>query len=641
MAFAVKGYAQETCNGSLGDPIIHQDFGSGTAKIGPELPQGSTQNLTYENYPCPDDGQYSIIHSLTGSDNCHQDTWHNVYADHTGNTNGYMMIINASKDKDKSDEVFFSQPAPGLCPGTKYQFSVYVLNLLKKSVSGPDWQEPNIQFTIKDKNGNVQSKTQIFNPTDGPDWQFFEMYFSTTGSTTDLVVEMTNLAPGGNGNDLIIDDINFRACGPMLQIGFGAFDGTTMPQGVCEGTGGQFTLKAQANGITPPYQWQSSFNDGNWTDIIGENTNTLNLTLLSSSAVGAYKYRFGVSNGSDITAASCRVYSPPLEIDVTPLPVATATEPPPLCDGDPLTLTATGAAKYIWSGPNTPPTAPTADPFVINSVSLTDAGPYTVIPISDKGCYGAPKQVQVSVLPKIQAAVNTVEPICAGKGVQLIASGGLHYKWTPSTGLDHDDIFNPIATPLETTTYSVSISNEACTDNSKSVTVTVWQNPVAHGGGNKVIFEGQSVKLNGSVDGDDISFQWSPATGLDNPNSATPIATPTDDITYTLTVTSLHCNVASDPVFVRVYKKITIPNTFSPNNDGINDNWNIDALITYPESSIMVFNRYGKKVYQSTGYAKAWDGTYNGSALPEGTYYYVIDLKNNTPKLTGWVLIVK
>ena len=137
------------------------------------------------------------------------------------------------------------------------------------------------------------------------------------------------------------------------------------------------------------------------------------------------------------------------------------------------------------------------------------------------------------------------------------------------------------------------------------------------------------------------SILWSPATGLDNLSSVTPIANPTDDITYTMTVTSQNCGISTSSVFVRVYKKVTVPNTFSPNSDGINDLWNIDALTTYPESSIMVFNRYGKKVYQSTGYTKAWDGTYNGSALPEGTYYYVIDLKNNTPKLSGWVFIVR
>jgi gliding motility-associated-like protein len=128
---------------------------------------------------------------------------------------------------------------------------------------------------------------------------------------------------------------------------------------------------------------------------------------------------------------------------------------------------------------------------------------------------------------------------------------------------------------------------------------------------------------------------------LSDPTSPTAIASPTDNITYTLHAVSESCGISTSSVYIRVYKKIVIPNAFSPNNDGINDNWNIDALVTYPESSVLIYNRYGQQVYQSTGYAKPWDGTVNGAPLPGGTYYYVIDLKNSTPKIAGWVLIIK
>ncbi len=129
---------------------------------------------------------------------------------------------------------------------------------------------------------------------------------------------------------------------------------------------------------------------------------------------------------------------------------------------------------------------------------------------------------------------------------------------------------------------------------------------------------------------------------LVRPNILNPIASPTDDITYTLTVTSTqNCGVATDKVFVRVYKKIVIPNSFSPNGDGINDFWNIEALITYPQSIMTVFNRYGQQVYRDIGYSKPWNGRYNGEPVPAGTYYYVLDLKNNTPLVTGWVVIVR
>jgi gliding motility-associated-like protein len=139
-----------------------------------------------------------------------------------------------------------------------------------------------------------------------------------------------------------------------------------------------------------------------------------------------------------------------------------------------------------------------------------------------------------------------------------------------------------------------------------------------------------------------VQFYWTPTDYLDNPQSLTPIATPPDNIWYTLHAASPdNCGVDTSNVYVRVYQKITIPNTFTPNGDGVNDYWDIKNLNTYPESFMQVFSRYGQPVYQSNGYPKPWDGKRKGSLLPTGTYYYIIDLKNGMPKLTGWVLIVR
>ncbi|HMG08032.1 MAG TPA: gliding motility-associated C-terminal domain-containing protein, partial [Mucilaginibacter sp.] len=84
-----------------------------------------------------------------------------------------------------------------------------------------------------------------------------------------------------------------------------------------------------------------------------------------------------------------------------------------------------------------------------------------------------------------------------------------------------------------------------------------------------------------------------------------------------------------------------IPNTFSPNGDGRNDLWDIEALVTYPQSLLTVYNRYGQQVFRSIGYDHPWRGTYNGTILPPGTYYYVIDLKSGAPLLAGWVQIIR
>jgi gliding motility-associated-like protein len=551
-----------------------------------------------------------------------------------------MMIINASVDPS----LFFVERANGLCPSTTYEFSAYVLNLLMTSPDSARLSEPNIAFSIETTSGTVLASDTTGNIPNTPAgtlyWKKCFVNFTTPGNVTDVVVKMTNLAPGGNGNDLVLDDITFRACGPIIQTGVGSVSGANA-ETFCQGTAANYTLKANAIGDNNPvYQWQTNYNGAGWNDMPGSERDTLQLNFVSTNSPGVYQYRMGVANGSIITDAACRVYSQPITITINPLPVVPTMQDQTVCEGYPLQLTATGGASYVWTGPGIAPTS--QNPLVINSATNANAGTYTVVATSAAGCSGPPVKAFVNVVPKVVATVTPDVPICAGESTRLVAGGGLFYRWEPTTGLDHPDMPDPLASPLQTTTYTVHVSNNGCSDSSKSVTVTVNENPVANAGDNKTVFEGQSVKLDGSSKGDNItSYIWTPATFLDNPQSLTPVATPTDNITYTLTVVSSSCGTTTSQVFVRVYKKITIPNTFSPNNDGVNDVWNIKELFTYPDCALMVYNRYGQQVFQSTGYTNPWDGTYKGSPLPAGTYYYILDLKNNTPKISGWVLIVR
>jgi gliding motility-associated-like protein len=82
---------------------------------------------------------------------------------------------------------------------------------------------------------------------------------------------------------------------------------------------------------------------------------------------------------------------------------------------------------------------------------------------------------------------------------------------------------------------------------------------------------------------------------------------------------------------------VKVPNAFSPNGDGINDTWEIHNLYGYPTNTVEIFNRYGQRVFYSRGYDKPWDG----GGLPLGVYYYVIDLRNGSRKLAGYVTLLK
>jgi gliding motility-associated-like protein len=86
---------------------------------------------------------------------------------------------------------------------------------------------------------------------------------------------------------------------------------------------------------------------------------------------------------------------------------------------------------------------------------------------------------------------------------------------------------------------------------------------------------------------------------------------------------------------------VDIDNAFTPNGDGINDYWKIADIENYPNATVQVFNRYGDKVFESKGYTKPFDGTYNGGQLPTGVYYYIINLSNACSLITGSLTIIR
>ena len=139
-----------------------------------------------------------------------------------------------------------------------------------------------------------------------------------------------------------------------------------------------------------------------------------------------------------------------------------------------------------------------------------------------------------------------------------------------------------------------------------------------------------------------VSYNWYPAEGLNKTNVANPTATPTKTTTYTVEVVSEAGCISTDEITITVLPKVAIPNTFTPNNDGINDGWEIKGLAEYKNCRVEIFNRWGAKVYSSVGYPKSWDGrSLTGQELPIATYYYIIYLNTEEAPVSGSVTIVR
>jgi gliding motility-associated-like protein len=151
------------------------------------------------------------------------------------------------------------------------------------------------------------------------------------------------------------------------------------------------------------------------------------------------------------------------------------------------------------------------------------------------------------------------------------------------------------------------------------------------------------MALRPSISGTNVSYSWTPTTYMTNPTALAPSVNPPSDTRYRLTVSSnVGCGISTDEVEVKVYDRLKIPNTFTPNGDGYNDVWEIDLLPNFDQSVLEVYNTAGQLVHRNVGYSKPWDGTRNGAKLPAGTYYYVIDLKaSKTDKITGYITIIR
>ncbi|MDB5133286.1 MAG: hypothetical protein JWR02_3035, partial [Mucilaginibacter sp.] len=83
-----------------------------------------------------------------------------------------------------------------------------------------------------------------------------------------------------------------------------------------------------------------------------------------------------------------------------------------------------------------------------------------------------------------------------------------------------------------------------------------------------------------------------------------------------------------------------IPDTFTPNHDGINDTWAIGGVENDPSVVVKVFNRYGVLLFENRGYSMPWNGEYAGRRVPAGVYYYMIAAKNGTQHFSGSVTVL-
>ena len=133
-----------------------------------------------------------------------------------------------------------------------------------------------------------------------------------------------------------------------------------------------------------------------------------------------------------------------------------------------------------------------------------------------------------------------------------------------------------------------------------------------------------------------VSGGTSPYEYLWNNNETSSVLTNLNPQLYTVTITDNNGCKLIDEVEVPVLKDSCLFNAFSPNGDFINDTWEVNPSFIYENSKVIIYNRWGVKVYESEGYEKPWDGkNLSGELVKEGVYFYSIILKNGHDKIKG------
>lgn len=374
--------------------------------------------------------------------------------------------------------------------------------------------------------------------------------------------------------------------------------------------------------------WESS-NDGgtSWSSL--SNTNTTNAYLNLSDTTW---YRVIVQSGlcpADTSAA--------LMVVVYPKPQASFVSDT-VCLGGTTGFTSTSTIGsgtilfYIWSfGDNN--SSVTANPT--NTYKTPGLYNTQLVVISDKSCSDTiNNSVLVHALPDASITADGPLAVCYGNVVTLEAEPGYLYLWS-------DLSTDSILLAANSGTYGLIVTDTitGCT-NSNEVEVVIFPQMQTSAGADTSISLGKSIELFATGG---VSYSWTPSESLDRPMASNPVASPTETTTYIVTITDINGCVNTHEVKVSVENDylLDITNLFTPNGDGFNDVWHIGNIHHYPNNEIQVFNRYGNVVYSITSYKNDWDGTYGGKQLPDGTYYYVINLETGAKIYKGAVTILK
>ncbi|MFN5422917.1 MAG: gliding motility-associated C-terminal domain-containing protein, partial [bacterium] len=285
-------------------------------------------------------------------------------------------------------------------------------------------------------------------------------------------------------------------------------------------------------------------------------------------------------------------------------------------------------------------------------INPTQDATYFLKGTSVDGCV-ATDSIHVEVIKPSSVKAISDTAICAGTELQLRASGTSRYSWAPSLGLNDTNIANPTASPLSDIIYTVTGSDlYNCFVTTDEVLVKVNPNPQVYAGPDTTMMAGYPLQLRPVFSPDVTKVKWEPSIFLNCSDCESPIVNPSYSATYTLFAYNDEGCFAKDVINVFATctrENLFIPNTFSPNGDGVNE-------VFYPRGrgiekikSLKIFSRWGQLLYTRENFfandqSAGWNGKRSGQDVSADVYVYMIDLvceNGNIITLKGDIALVR
>lgn len=296
-----------------------------------------------------------------------------------------------------------------------------------------------------------------------------------------------------------------------------------------------------------------------------------------------------------------------------------------ICKGDTIRLRlASDGLQYSWT-----PAGQVLAPAMPNPQVVTRATTSYEVTVRIGSCT-ARDQVVVTAVPYPVSDAGPDTTICFATMAQLQGNTESdHFEWLPAVSLNNLKILDPIATPVATTPYVLSVyENNGCPKPGyDTVVVTVLPEIHANAGRDTTVITGQRLQLQATGG---VHYRWQPSTGLSDADIANPVAVynvPSTGIPYKVYVYNEAGCVDSASIRVKIFQTLPtvfVPNAFTPNNDHHNDVIRPIAVGMAKIETFQIFNRWGQLVFSTTLNEYGWDGNIAGKPQPSGTYVWMV-----------------